>query len=75
MEQKTEKGSAVLLQNTLKTIVKLKILILKETRNATKLNANYAYFPDVSYNYYSEYHTDFQDRELKSENVTFNDGF
>ena len=34
-----------------------------------------AYFPDVSSNYYFEYHTDFQDSELKSENVTFNDGF
>ena len=33
-----------------------------------------AYFPDVSSNYYFEYHTDSQDRELKSENVTFNDG-
>ena len=26
-----------------------------------------AYFSDVSLNYYIEYHTDFQDRELKSE--------
>ena len=34
-----------------------------------------AYFPDVSSNYYYEYQTDFQDRELKSENNTFNDGF
>ena len=33
-----------------------------------------AYFSDVSWNYYFEYHTDFQERELKSENVTFNDG-
>ena len=32
-------------------------------------------FPDVSWSFYFEYHTDFQDRELKSENVTFNDGF
>ena len=34
-----------------------------------------AYFLDVSSNYYFEYHSDFQDLELKSENVTFNDGF
>ena len=34
-----------------------------------------AYFPDVSSNFYFEYYTDFQDRELKSENATFNDGF
>ena len=34
-----------------------------------------AYFPVVSSNYYFEYHADFQDRELKSENVTFLDGF
>ena len=35
----------------------------------------YASFPDVSSNHYFEYHTDFQDDELKSENVTFIDGF
>ena len=34
----------------------------------------YVYFPDVSSNYHFEYHTDFQDRELKRENVIFNDG-
>ena len=34
-----------------------------------------AYFPDVSSIFYFEYHTDFQDRKLKSDNVTFNDGF
>ena len=34
-----------------------------------------AYFPDVSSKYYFEYHSDFQDCELKSEIVTFNDGF
>ena len=33
-----------------------------------------AYFPDVSTKYYFEYHSDFQDFELKTENVTFNDG-
>ena len=32
----------------------------------------FAYFPDV---YYFEYHTDFQDRELKSGKITFDDGF
>ena len=45
--------------------------ILKETRNATKSNANFC----VSDNYYFEYHTYFQDRELKSENVTFSGEF
>ena len=35
----------------------------------------YAYYPDVSSNYHFEDHTDFQDRELKSEQITFNAGF
>ena len=34
-----------------------------------------AYCRDVPQNYYFEYHTDFQDCERKSENVTFNNGF
>ena len=29
-----------------------------------------AYFPDVSQFYYFEYHTDFQDCQLKSENLS-----
>ena len=32
-----------------------------------------AHFTDVPCNF--EYHTDFQDLELKRENVAFNDGF
>ena len=34
-----------------------------------------AYFPDVSWNYHFENHTAFQDRDLKSKNVTFQDRF
>ena len=34
-----------------------------------------AYFPDVSWNGYFEYHTDPQSRKLRSENVTFNRAF
>ena len=37
--------------------------------NQMRISAN---FPDVSSDYYFEYHTDFQDRELKSKNVTVN---
>ena len=33
------------------------------------------YFPDVSSLFYFEYHTGFQDCELKSANVSVNDGF
>ena len=49
----------------------LKKYILKETRNVK----NSACFRHFSLTYYFEYHTDFQDRELKSENVTFDYGF
>ena len=34
-----------------------------------------AYFQDISCNCYFECHTDSQNREPRSENVTFNDAF
>ena len=46
-------------------------VILKETRNATKSNVNFCVFSRRFLNYYFDCHN----RELRSENITFNDEF
>ena len=58
-----------------KTLIASDLLHLRKQETQQNQIIISAYFPGVSSNHYFEYDTDFKDRELVSENVTFNDRF